>query len=280
MTEKLPAPPVPADCDLRAFKDLPLEAATLRDARIVDVTTGDEFKAAVLLWAAAWHQVPAGSLPDDDVQLSKYAGYGRVVTEWGKVRTGALYGFVKCSDGRLYHRFLCSKALAAWDARREHAWRKECDRIRKENKTRTENGEPSRPMPTKPARLASDPFAVSSGTDVRSIGNEKPSDGIPAENALKGNEGKGNEGIIPVGTQSVVSPKADPWAEVYAKGREILGDGCGATISQLRSILQKPNKVLGKLHDAADKAKPREWLYAFIRDSAPPGTHVSAGTVQ
>ena len=32
----------------------------------------------------------------------------------------ALHGFVKCSDGRLYHRVLSAEALQAWDRRKEH----------------------------------------------------------------------------------------------------------------------------------------------------------------
>lgn len=65
----------------------------LRDSKIVDEVSGDEFRAAVLLWCAAWHQVPAASLPDDDAQLAKFAGYGRVVKEWLKHKAGALHGF-------------------------------------------------------------------------------------------------------------------------------------------------------------------------------------------
>lgn len=108
----------PEDCDLRDYPFLPLDVMRLRDSAIVDAVTGDEFRAAILLWCSCWHQVPAGSLPDDDAQLAKFAGYGRVVKEWMKVRAGALYGFVKGPDGRLYHSVIVEKALEAWAGRR------------------------------------------------------------------------------------------------------------------------------------------------------------------
>ncbi len=113
-TEKLPVPPIASDVDLRDFKFLPLDVVRLRDCAMVDAVTGDEFLAAVLLWCAAWHQLPASSLPDDDRQLAKLAGFGRAIDKWQAVRAGALYGFVKCADGRLYHEVLVEKAREAW----------------------------------------------------------------------------------------------------------------------------------------------------------------------
>ena len=112
-------PLVPAHIDLRDFPFMPLEVARLRDSSIVDEISGDEFRAAILLWCASWHQVPAGSLPTDRKQLSKFAGYGRVVTEWDKVAEGALYGWLECSDGRLYHPVIAEKAIEAWDKKAE-----------------------------------------------------------------------------------------------------------------------------------------------------------------
>lgn len=119
MTEPL----VPADVDLRDFPFMPLDVARLRDSSIVDEIDGDEFRAAILLWCASWHQVPAGSLPKDPKQLSKFAGYGRVVTEWERVSEGALYGWVECSDGRLYHPVIAEKAIEAWERKSEYTQR-------------------------------------------------------------------------------------------------------------------------------------------------------------
>lgn len=111
----LPDPLVPAEVDLRDFGFMPLHVQRLRDSELVDLSTGDEFKAAVLLWAFAWHQQPAASLPNDDRILAARSGAG---SNWRKVKAMALRGFVACSDGRLYHPLIAEAALDAW-ARRE-----------------------------------------------------------------------------------------------------------------------------------------------------------------
>lgn len=114
-----PDPIVPPDIDLRDFAYMPLDVARLRDSDIAGIEDGEVFRAAVLSWCAAWHQVPAGSLPDDDAILARLAGYGRDVATWRRLREqGALRGFVRCSDGRLYHGVVCEKALEAWSKKR------------------------------------------------------------------------------------------------------------------------------------------------------------------
>ena len=64
---------------------MPLDVVRLRDSGLTAKASGDEFRAAVLLWCASWHQVPAASLPDDNRQLAKFAGYGKVVREFDLV---------------------------------------------------------------------------------------------------------------------------------------------------------------------------------------------------
>jgi hypothetical protein len=114
----LPEPLTPADLDLRDFTYMPLEVLRLRDSDIVVLATGDEFRAAVMLWCASWHQVPAASIPMDERLLANLAGYGRDVEGWQVVRDAALRGFVECSDGRLYHPVIAEKAIEAGNKRR------------------------------------------------------------------------------------------------------------------------------------------------------------------
>ncbi|WP_226886516.1 DUF1376 domain-containing protein [Nisaea nitritireducens] len=102
-----------ADIDLRDLGWMPLDVIRLRDSGMAAKASGDEFMAAVLLWAAAWHQAPAASLPDDDRELARLAGYGRAVDAWQAVRDMALYGFERGPDGRLYHPVIAEKALEA-----------------------------------------------------------------------------------------------------------------------------------------------------------------------
>ena len=92
----LPEPLIAQDVDLRGLPFMPLDVGRLRDSNLAIEASGDEFRAAVLLWCTSWNQVPAGSLPDNDAALASYAGYGRDVKGWKKVRQGAMRGFVAC----------------------------------------------------------------------------------------------------------------------------------------------------------------------------------------
>lgn len=222
----LPAPLVPPDCDLTDFSFMPLDVRRLRDSRIASIVDGEAFRSAVLLWCAAWHQKPAASLPDDDVELAQLAGFGRVVREWQAVKANALYGWIRCSDGRLYHPVVAEKALESWAKKLDQRWRRECDRIRKENKARESDGRSVLPVPDKPNHLANVPTAAL--TDVGPFPPEKlafPSEtgggrtgkvvnspGNPAENALKGqgqgekerymSEPDGSDASVPIGSVS------------------------------------------------------------------------------
>jgi hypothetical protein len=126
-----PDPLTPPDCDLRDFPFMPLDVVRLRDSDLSIQAEGDEFRAAVLLWCASWHQIPAASLPDDNSTLASLAGYGRVQKEWLKVRDGALRGWVLCSDTRLYHPVVAEKARDAWLAKLRQRFKTECSRIKK-----------------------------------------------------------------------------------------------------------------------------------------------------
>lgn len=132
----LPEPLVPIDVDLRDFPFMPLDVARLRDSELASNETPEACWAAVLLWAASWHQVPAASVPNDDKWLAKQAGYvsrGKVAREWSEVRIGALRGFVECSDLRLYHPVVAEKAIDAWKAKLRQRLNTECARIKKHN---------------------------------------------------------------------------------------------------------------------------------------------------
>lgn len=112
---------------------MPLDVARLRDSELASNESPEACWAAVQLWAASWHQIPAGSIPNDDKWLAKATGYGRIVKEWTRVRDGALRGWVKCTDGRLYHSVVAEKALEAWKSKIEQRYRTEVARVKKHN---------------------------------------------------------------------------------------------------------------------------------------------------
>lgn len=96
--------------DVSGLDGFMLNTDLLMASELWALATGDEFKAAVGLWCRAWKQTPPGSLPDDDRVLAAFSGAGKA---WPKVKDMALRGFVKCSDGRLYHTTLCADVIRA-----------------------------------------------------------------------------------------------------------------------------------------------------------------------
>lgn len=193
----LPAPIVAAEVDLRDFQYMELDVRVLRDSRFAAQVTGDAFRAGVLLWCAAWHQVPCGSLPDDDIELANLAGYGRFVKEWRKVRDEALLGFVLCSDSRLYHEVVCAKAAQAWASKLQHHFERAKDRLRKANKAAAGKGQPELPEITFEqwnARRIADSIPMERAEASAGNASKPPpaNPGIPPENALRGN-GEGTE---------------------------------------------------------------------------------------
>lgn len=177
---QLPSPLTSPDCDLRDFPFMPLDVVRLRDSDISAISNGDEFRCAVLLWCASWHQVPAASIPDDDIVLAQYAGFGRVVKEWKKVREGALRGWVKCADGRLYHPVVAEKANEAWAGRIAYRAKKEAERLRKANERASKKGQPDNETG---AGNPADKSGMSGGQDEDF---QRTGAGNPAENALIG----------------------------------------------------------------------------------------------
>ena len=210
----LPTPLTPADCDLRDFPFMLLDVKRLRDSDMALTETPEACWAALLLWCASWHQVPAGSLSDDDRVLANLAGYGRVVKEWRKHKAGALHGWVKCSDGRLYHKTVAEKANAAWESKLQQRWKTECARIKKHN----ERNKTAYPLPQYEEWLAAGrpmgyPIASDSPelkTDVPSDSQDCP-DAVPSDMASKG-EGKGEregEGYLNTNTHTLPAAVID-----------------------------------------------------------------------
>src|SRR6185437_6714857 len=115
MSGPLPMPPVPPDVDLRDFPFMPLDVRRLLTSETW-INCAYEPKAGhalVCLWAEAWHQLPAASLPDNDRVLMRLALCDP--DQWAHLREIILAGWVKCSDGLLYHPVVAQQALEAWE---------------------------------------------------------------------------------------------------------------------------------------------------------------------
>lgn len=120
---QLPDPLVPLDCDLRNFEYMPLELERLRKSKawLLAKRQPELGFYMVNLWGASWHNVPAASLEDDDDLLADLAMCPFDV--WPKVRDKVLHGWVKCSDGRLYHPVVAEKAITAFASKHKQTQR-------------------------------------------------------------------------------------------------------------------------------------------------------------
>lgn len=125
----LPEPLTPPDCDLRGMPFMPLDTVRLLDSDFFALATAEEFRIGLVLWCKAWQQVPAASLPDDDRILAHLSG---MRDRWCDVRDMSLHGWIKCSDGRLYHPVVAEKAMEALPQRQEFKRKKSADAERKE----------------------------------------------------------------------------------------------------------------------------------------------------
>lgn len=129
MTEPL----TPPEADLQDFPFMPLHVARLRDSDLAAEAHPEACWYAVMLWAASWHQLPAGSLPDNETVLTRLCGLGRDVKTFRKHRADCMRGFVLCSDGRLYHPVVAEQVRESWEKKLQQRWRSECARIKKAN---------------------------------------------------------------------------------------------------------------------------------------------------
>jgi hypothetical protein len=241
-------PPVPADLSLRDFPYMPLDVVRLRDSGLVIDLSGDEFRAAVLLWCAAWHQVPASSLPNDDRILANLAGYGRAVKSWLKLRPNAIRGFRLCADGRLYHPVIAEKALEA-DSKR---WKRK-------NQTAAA---------TAARRDHHDrQFGLDRANDKRDEVNNDQRNvdrNVPEEKGTKGSEPNGRTEAVASGADA---PSKNPSIEreYFSRGKQVLGRNAGGLLAKLLKSKNSDCAVARSIIEAASlKENPAEYVGAVI----------------
>src|ERR1700675_1195274 len=126
--DELPEPLVSADVDLKDFAFTPIYRARLFGSAFHARATDAEWRAGVTLWLKSQDQSPAGSLPDDDVELCRLAELGRDLKTWRKIRIGSLHGWEMHSDGRLYNHVVAEVVNEQWTRRvadkdRKEKWR-------------------------------------------------------------------------------------------------------------------------------------------------------------
>jgi hypothetical protein len=96
-------PLTPPGTDLRRAAVFEMDIVNLLHSEFIHLASNEELGAAARLCVHSLYQVPAGSLPNDEVILAKIAGCDHRKKAWQRIRAMALYGWELCSDGRLYH---------------------------------------------------------------------------------------------------------------------------------------------------------------------------------
>ena len=113
---ELPAPPVPADVDLRGMAFMPLLGDRLfKSTTWIEASPEAQVAALRLWWHAFAHEVPAASLPDNERVMADHAGLPLKLFQ--RLRPQAMRGWIKCCDGRFYHRVVAELAMEAWAGR-------------------------------------------------------------------------------------------------------------------------------------------------------------------
>jgi hypothetical protein len=217
----LPVPPTPAESDLRDFAKIMIDIPRLMGSQFNAIASRNPLAWMIghKLWYRAWHQVPAGSLPDDDDQLCHLAELGFDIKSFRKAKTIALHGWFRCSDGRLYHATVSEAVNKAWRQKLEQRWRTECARIRKAN----ERNNTAFPTPTFDEWLAAKSAPVTCDIPLMSHVTEPPvtqddppmSHDCPTRNGLQ-ERGRGilkkeEEANASVGSAPPTPTKAEPW---------------------------------------------------------------------
>ena len=105
-------PPVPPEADLRDFTFMPVDVRRLLTSETWVLGRPEEKVAALNLWCEAWHQVPAGSLPNNDRMLIHLSQAG---TGWPEIREHAMRGWKLHADNRWYHAVITEKVLDSWE---------------------------------------------------------------------------------------------------------------------------------------------------------------------
>ena len=136
MDQQLPEPLNTPDCDIRGYQFMGWYGDIYYASNAYKLGLKNPrgaLAAQKLYWWAFAHQCPAGSLPSDDDDLARIADFGTDLRAWRKVKETALHGFILCSDGRLYHRFVVERAKVARQTRVDAARRQANRRARRQS---------------------------------------------------------------------------------------------------------------------------------------------------
>jgi hypothetical protein len=250
MSAALSSPLVPPECDCTDLDGFMLNVERLMASELVALSSHEVVSAAMFVWCRAWKQLPAASLPDDDRVNAAFARLP--LHKFKKLKDEIMRGFVKCSDGRLYHKFLAAEAIRAFekksafqgrrakDAERLRTWRES----RKETRIETHNETASETL-NETRFVAEGRYGTGQGRYEK---KKEEDGGQAAFHDLK---------------------PPDPDAELFRRGKELLGPSAGGQIKKLKGMFAGDvAKTRALLEAAASKENPAEYVAATIKRNA------------
>lgn len=212
-------PPIAGNVDLKDFPFTPIFRARLFGSEFHAAVSDAGWRAGVTLWLKSWDQVPAGSLPKDEVALCRLAELGRDLKTWRRIAGEAMHGWCLCDDGRNYHPVVAEGVNDAWKRKCAQRDRTEAARVARAAK-----------------RLSQTPSAG----DKPSV-TETVTEGLCGEKQLQGTgTGTVREEDSEANASGAEAPDIDPVKELWDRGVRILGKSS-------RSLIGKARKQYGDI---------------------------------
>lgn len=263
-----PEPLVSIDCDVRDLDGFMLNVERLLSSELWALTrhNPEAFRGAVGLWARAWKQLPAASLPGDDAVIAAFADMP--LPRFKKLRTLVMHGFVLCRDGRYYHRVLATEATKAFEKKTLYLKRRDADKKRLgewRKKQRGNDDETHFTLPMSDVRNADVAEDTGQGQVNKKEGSGSSLRSEPAADA----------------------PPTNPIKDIFERGVKLFM-AAGATEKQARGVIGKARReysdvrVMAALSSCEDATvtDPIPYFSAcLLRDSRPPTRLREGGVV-
>jgi hypothetical protein len=158
------------------------------------------------------------------VTLARLLGFGRDVKCWKKVRSaGGLRGWIKCSDGRLYHPVVAEKAREAWLSKIAHRARTEAARRAREEARQKLLQEQSQSLSQRNETSVTEIVTTSKGTEGRDKGK-----GEGIVNPVPDSPGQPSN-VVPIAATSAASAAVPEGKVVMSKDGSDLQAACRET---------------------------------------------------
>ena len=109
-------PIVVTDTNLADYESMPFSVQMLTRSSLALSESPVVYKATIMLYAESWHQVPPGSLPNDDLALAILCGLGN---DYPALKSKVMRDWFLCSDNRLYNYTVAARVNKGLDHKQE-----------------------------------------------------------------------------------------------------------------------------------------------------------------